>query len=57
MAGPSDDGGFEEFEEFFPSRASSSAIRAFACSSRADNSTTSAASSSYEGDWAADTTP
>jgi hypothetical protein len=57
LAGPSDDGGLEEFEEFFPSCASSSAVRAFACSSRADCSTTSAASSPFEGGWAADTTP
>jgi hypothetical protein len=46
LANPSEEGGLEEFRLFLPSCASNSAILASALSSRADSSTTSAASSS-----------
>ena len=46
---PSDDGGLDEFLDDIPRRASGSAIRARACSSRAANSTFSASSCSYDG--------
>jgi len=49
LAKPSDDGGREEFDEDCFNRASSSAIRPIACSSRAVRSTTIAARSSYDG--------
>jgi len=48
-AGESCDGGADEFDESWPNRASSSAIRARAAANSALNPTTNAASSSYEG--------
>jgi hypothetical protein len=55
LARPSDEGSFDEFDDDCFNRASRSAIRAKACSSRAVNSATFATNSSYDGDGGADT--
>ena len=49
VASPSEDGGFPEFLDVIPSRASSSAIRATACARTVFSCAFSAANSSYEG--------
>src|SRR3954452_24201589 len=55
LARPSDEGGFDEFDDDCFNRASRSAIRAKDCSNRAVNSATFATNSSYDGGGGADT--
>src|SRR5690606_40981162 len=56
LANPSDDGGFEELLDDSFNRASSSAIRASACSNRAASPAFNASNSSYDGGGSAGTT-